>query len=139
MKIDTLYSVKIKEHSHIFKESVSVYRDAVDFLISVCIDNWEIVSSQKDGLHKKKLIEHLVHKTSRYPDPAYSEFSSSLDSKDIKLFEDMYNFFHEKRHPHMHSTDSDATTTIVGSFDDAITRLDEIIHTMKVSYSKYVV
>lgn len=39
MKIDTLYSVKIKEHSHIFKESVSVYRDAVNFLISVCIDN----------------------------------------------------------------------------------------------------
>lgn len=66
-------------------------------------------------------------------------YSSSLDSKNIKLFEDMYNFFHEKRHPHMHSTDSDATTTIVGSFDDAITRLDEIIHTMKVSYSKYVV
>ena len=76
MKIDTLYSVKIKEHSHIFKESVSVYRDAVDFLISVCLENWETVSSQKDGLRKKKLIEHLVHRTSRYPDPAYPEFDS---------------------------------------------------------------
>lgn len=37
MDINTFYSVKITGYNNIFKESVSIYRDAVDFLIPVCI------------------------------------------------------------------------------------------------------
>lgn len=31
MQIYSTYSVKIKHYNHIFKDTVSVYRDAVDF------------------------------------------------------------------------------------------------------------
>lgn len=71
MDINTLYSVKIKDHSSVFKDSVAVYRDAVNFLIPVCLDHWEDISSQPDLRHKKMYVEHLVHKTARYPHPCY--------------------------------------------------------------------
>jgi hypothetical protein len=35
MKIITTYSAKIKHYNHIFKETVAVYRQAVDFLMEV--------------------------------------------------------------------------------------------------------
>ena len=41
MKIFTTYSVKIKHYNHIFKDTVSIYRKAVDFFIDVCLDKWE--------------------------------------------------------------------------------------------------
>lgn len=71
MDINTLYSVKIKDHNSIFKDSVAMYRDAVDFLIPVCIDHWDDISAQDDLMHKKMFVEHLVHKTDQYPHPLY--------------------------------------------------------------------
>lgn len=53
------------------KDSVAVYRDAVDFLIPVCIDHWDEISGQADLQHKKMYVEHLVHKTDKYPHPLY--------------------------------------------------------------------
>lgn len=38
MKIFSTYSVKIKHYNHIFKDTVSIYRHAVDFLINVCLN-----------------------------------------------------------------------------------------------------
>lgn len=40
MEIYSTYSVKIKHFNDIFKQTISVYRDAVDFLIMVCLDEW---------------------------------------------------------------------------------------------------
>lgn len=37
MNITSMYSVRIKEYRHIFKESVEQYRSAVDFFIDVCL------------------------------------------------------------------------------------------------------
>lgn len=71
MDINTLYSVKIKDHNSIFKDSVAMYRDAVDFLIPVCIDHWDDISAQDDLMHKKMFVEHLVHKTAQHPLPKY--------------------------------------------------------------------
>ena len=71
MDINTLYSIKIKDCNSIFKDSVAVYRDAVDFLIPVCIDHWNEISGQADLQHKKMYVEHLVHKTDKYPHPLY--------------------------------------------------------------------
>jgi hypothetical protein len=71
MDINTLYSIKIKDCNSIFKDSVAVYRDAVDFLIPVCIDHWDEISGQADLQHKKMYVEHLVHKTDKYPHPLY--------------------------------------------------------------------
>ena len=71
MDINTLYSIKIKDCNSIFKDSVAVYRDAVDFLIPVCMDHWDEISRQADLQHKKMYVEHLVHKTDKYPHPLY--------------------------------------------------------------------
>ena len=71
MDINTLYSVKIAGYNNIFKESVRIYRDAVDFLIPVCMDHWDEIFRQADLQHKKMYVEHLVHKTDKYPHPLY--------------------------------------------------------------------
>ena len=44
MQIYSTYSVKIKHYNHIFKDTVSVYRGAVDFLITVCLNEWDNIS-----------------------------------------------------------------------------------------------
>ena len=44
MRIYTSYSVKIRQYSHIFKDTLSIYRDAVDFLIGVCLSEWDALS-----------------------------------------------------------------------------------------------
>lgn len=41
MRIFSTYSAKIKNYNHIFKKTVSVYREAVDFMIQVCLQKWE--------------------------------------------------------------------------------------------------
>ena len=45
MNIFSTYSVKIKHYNHIFKDTVSIYREAVDFLIEVCLREWEDISA----------------------------------------------------------------------------------------------
>ena len=70
MEIYTTYSVKIKNYNHIFKETVNVYRRAVDYLIAVCIDNWDAIAACK-GKKKLSYIESLTHATKNNPNPAY--------------------------------------------------------------------
>lgn len=72
MDINTLYSVKIKNYNQIFKETVHIYRDAVDFLIPICMEHWDDLILINGLQHKKMYIEHLVHKTLKYPEPEYS-------------------------------------------------------------------
>lgn len=79
MKIYTLYSVKIKHYNHIFKETVAVYRKAVDFLIGVCDENWEAISTFT-GKNKLTFIESLIHATKDNPNPVYD-----FDSKFYKM------------------------------------------------------
>lgn len=63
MKIMTTYSVKIKHYNRIFKETVAIYRNAVDFLIDVCLKEWEDISQLVYALEKNNLVERLVHIT----------------------------------------------------------------------------
>lgn len=70
MKIFSTYSVKIKHYNHIFKNTVSVYRSAVDFLINVSLKNWDIISEHK-GQNKLTYIETLIHTTKEHPVPRY--------------------------------------------------------------------
>ena len=44
MRIYSTYSVKIKDYNYIFKDTVVVYRDAVDFLIGVCLNEWNAIA-----------------------------------------------------------------------------------------------
>ena len=44
MKIFSTYSVKIKHYNNIFKETINIYREAVDFLIDVCLKEWVAIA-----------------------------------------------------------------------------------------------
>ena len=79
MRIYTTYSVKIKHYNHIFKDTVAIYRRAVDYLIAVCIDNWDTVVTFK-GQNRLTCIESLVHATKDNPYPVYD-----FDSKFYKM------------------------------------------------------
>jgi len=78
MKITTTYSVKIKDYNHIFKETIAIYRNAVDFVIKVCLDKWDEISDIKDIQYKKAFIEHLIHATKKYPDPEYKDYDKKF-------------------------------------------------------------
>lgn len=74
MKIFSTYSVKIKNYNHIFKETVALYRDAVDFLIDVCLDEWDNVRAISDSLLRQQYMEHLCHETAHNSNVKYGSF-----------------------------------------------------------------
>ena len=71
MDIYTTYKVKIKHYNHIFKQTVAIYRNAVDYLIAVCYENWESISSIEGSLNRQRYVETLVHATKDNPNPKY--------------------------------------------------------------------
>lgn len=71
MQIYTTYKVKIKHYSHIFKDTVAVYRNAVDYLIDVCNANWSELSQTDGSLNKQRYIETMIHATKDNPSPIY--------------------------------------------------------------------
>ena len=79
MKIYSSYSAKIKEYRHIFKETVAVYRSAVDFFISVCIAEWSDIALL-GAKSRINLVEHLCHKTADNPIVKYD-----FDAKIYKM------------------------------------------------------
>ena len=72
MVIHTMYKRKIKHSNHIFNDTVRLYRGAVDYLISVCMDRWtEIVAIPKE-LERKTYVESMIHKTKDNPVVPYA-------------------------------------------------------------------
>ena len=71
MKILSSYKVKIKDYNHIFKNSIAIYKNAVSFLIDVCLNEWDNISVVKGEKAKQSYVEHLVHRTETYPDVKY--------------------------------------------------------------------
>ena len=80
MQIYTTYKVKIKHYNPIFKQTVVIYRSAVDYLIAVCNENWEHISKTEGSLGKQRYVETLVHATKENPNPMYD-----FDSKFYKM------------------------------------------------------
>ena len=78
MKMFSTYSVKIKHYNHIFKDTVSIYRDAVDFLINVCLSEWNDVSVLNGKLLQQQYVERLCHKTSDNQNPKYPGFDKKF-------------------------------------------------------------
>ena len=74
MKLFSTYRVKIKHYNHIFKNTISIYRDAVEFLIKVCLNEWEHLSNISGNLLQQQYVERLCHKTATYPDVKYPSF-----------------------------------------------------------------
>ena len=79
MRIYTTYRVKIKHYNHIFKDTVKIYRNAVDYLINVCLENWNSISEFK-GQNRLTYIETLIHSTKGNPAPPYD-----FDAKFYKM------------------------------------------------------
>lgn len=71
MQIYTTYKVKIKGYNHIFKDTVAVYRNAVDYFINVCNENWLKLSQMSGSLNRQRYVETLVHATKDNPSPLY--------------------------------------------------------------------
>lgn len=67
-----------------------------------------------------------------------SIYAKNLDANLVDVFENMYNFYYSNRHPYMHASNNDATTSIVGTYENALEKLEEIIHNMKINYSNYI-
>lgn len=80
MQIYTTYSVKIKHYNHIFKDTVNIYRRAVDYLINVCLDEWNNISAVKGNLLQQQYVERCIHATKDNPDPVYD-----FDAKFYKM------------------------------------------------------
>ena len=68
MKTKAMYSQKIKHYNHVFKETVEAYRDAVTFFISVCMEEWDIISFQTSPLRRMNALEAMSHPTAKRPD-----------------------------------------------------------------------
>lgn len=79
MQIYSTYKVKIKHYNHIFKNTVAVYRNAVDYLIAICMDKWDAVVTFK-GQTRLTYIESLIHAAKEHPNPVYD-----FDTKFYKM------------------------------------------------------
>lgn len=65
MKIVSTYGVKIKTYNHIFKETIGIYRHAVDFLIGVCLEEWNVIKKIEQNLLRQQYVERLCHSTKK--------------------------------------------------------------------------
>lgn len=71
MLMYSAYKIKIKHYNHIFKDTISVYRTAVDYLIQVCLENWDSIVSYEKLLEKQRFVETLIHQTKDNPVVTY--------------------------------------------------------------------
>ena len=78
MKIFSTYSVKIKHYNHIFQDTVYIYRDAVNFLINICLNEWEDISAINGSLLRQQCVERLCHETADNRNPKYSSFDKKF-------------------------------------------------------------
>ena len=78
MKVFSTYGVKIKHYNHIFKDTISIYRDAVEFLIKVCLNEWDGLSRISGNLLQQQYVERLCHKTANHPNVKYSSFDKKF-------------------------------------------------------------
>ena len=78
MRIYSTYSVKMKHFNHIFKDTISVYREAVDFLIDACLNEWDEISAINGNLLRQQYIEHLCHATADNHNPKYGNFDKKF-------------------------------------------------------------
>jgi len=71
MKNCVMYSQKIRHYSHIFRKTVNAYRAAVDFFISVCLEEWDDISRQGSAKAGMNRLEAMTHPTSHRPAVPY--------------------------------------------------------------------
>ena len=82
MKNIVSYGMEIKDEYRCFFDTLSIYQEAVEFLISVADENYEAIASLNKNCDKQGYIEDLVHttrsNTAKYPafDKKFHDFPS---------------------------------------------------------------
>ena len=54
-----------------FQETVAVYRAVADYLINVCIEQWDTLSQEQSSQRRLTIVEHMIHRTKQHPDTLY--------------------------------------------------------------------
>ncbi len=71
MKIITTYKTKIRDSHGALADTVEIYRQAVDFLIGVALDEWDSLKEIGRPLERQRAMECVVHRTKTSPWPKY--------------------------------------------------------------------
>ncbi|MGF6990083.1 IS605 OrfB family transposase [Lachnospiraceae bacterium PM6-15] len=71
MKHVSTYSVKIKDYRRVFKDTVSAYRQAVDYFIAVADKEWASFQEVSSSMYRLRLMEEFAHRTAKRPSPKY--------------------------------------------------------------------
>lgn len=71
MKLISSYRVKIKHYNYIFKDTISLYRRAVDFFLTVALEHWDELSQEKGAKARLSMMERLTIKTKENPEPIH--------------------------------------------------------------------
>ena len=71
MKIMTTYKTKIRDSHRALANTVGIYRQAVDFLIGVALEEWNALKEIERSLEKQRAIECVIHHTKSNPCPKY--------------------------------------------------------------------
>ena len=69
MKIMTTYKTKIRDSHRALANTVGIYRQAVDFLIGVALEEWNSLKEIERSLEKQRAIECAIHHTKSNPCP----------------------------------------------------------------------
>ena len=78
MKTQSCYKVHIT-HSHwALRETVALYRSAVDFIIDVVLLKWDAVSAIEKPLKRQQFIERIIHTTTSRPIVEFPEFDKQF-------------------------------------------------------------
>lgn len=67
MRTSVMYSQKIRHYSRIFQTTVDAYRAAVDFFISVCMEEWDVLSGIPNAKRQMNQLEAMTHPTAGRP------------------------------------------------------------------------
>lgn len=71
MKLYSSYDVKIKHYNHIFKDTLTLYRNASKFYLDVILQEWDNVVLCNTNHDKLNFIESITVSTKTHPNPIY--------------------------------------------------------------------
>ena len=77
MKVNNMYSVKIKDKNKVFRDTVSLYRKAVDWYIIICLEKWDDISALKKSKERMNFVQSISTTTKEHPNPEY-DFTSAF-------------------------------------------------------------
>lgn len=73
MKVTSSYQVKLMDHQDMLSETVTIYREAVAFLIDAANKEWDsLAAAYAEGpKFAQAILERMVHATKTHPSPKY--------------------------------------------------------------------